>query len=160
MQTNVMQYPKIMQPTHARWKQLPASSKALTPGRLTASQEVMSLAKEDVTEVSAQGIEWFPNGETIFPQVTSVISRNFMVADVCYVSPPVSGLGNPGPEDDISDIGPGALSQVPQCIRAELPVQCRQAFDGMRVTETMWKAQWGVEAVDRARGQLRISYNN
>lgn len=149
-----------MQPTHARWKQLPASWKLLTARHLAAPQEGSSLAKEDVTEVGGQGDGGLPNGEPMLPQVTSVISRNYMVTDVCYVSPPVSSLGYPGPEDDISDIGPGGLSEVPQCVRAELPVQCQQAFDDMRVAETTWKAQWGVEAVDRARGQLRVTYNN
>lgn len=154
-----MQYPKIMQATHARWKQLPAYSKLATARSLTISHEGRSLVKKNDVDGSGEGEDGFLEGETIFPEVRPVISRNFMVADVYYVNPPICGLGYPGPEEDVSDVGPGGLSQVPQCIRAELPAQCQQAYDETRATAMMWKAQWGVEEADRARGQLRISYN-
>lgn len=158
-QTNVMQYPKIMQATHARWKQLPPYSKLSAARSLSMTQEGRSFVKKNNANGSKEGHDTPPGGETIFPEVGSVISRNFMVADIYYVSPPVSGLGYPGPEEDVSDVGSGGLLQVPQCIRAELPAQCKQAFDENRVTAMIWKAQWGAEEADQARGQLRISYN-
>ena len=153
------QYPKIMQATHIRWKQSPACLKfSVTSGSNIAHEHRSSITKNDA-DASGEGSDDLSRGETIFPQVGSVISRNFMVADIYYVSPPVCGLGYPGPEGDVSDIGPGGLLQVPQCIRAELPAQCQQAYDETMVTAMMWEAQWGAEEVDQARGQLRISYN-
>lgn len=154
-----MQYPKIMQATHARWKQSPASSKISTVQSLGISHEGRSLVKKNNAEGSREGDDGSLEGESIFPEVRSVISRNFMVTDIYYVNPPVSGLGYPGPEEDVSDVGPGGLLQVPEHIRAEMPPQCQQAYDEIRTTAMIWKAQWGVEEVDRARGQLRISYN-
>ncbi len=159
-QTNVIQYPRIMQATHARWKQLPSSSKQLTDRHMSVPHHDRPLAKEDDAQVSEPADYGLAGGESMFSEVTSVISRNFMVADICYVSPPMSGLGYPGPEEDVSDVGPGGLLQVPDCIRAELPAQCLQAYDDMRITEIMWKDEWGTEEVDRARGQLRITYNS
>lgn len=158
-QTNVMQYPKIMQATHARWKQLPACSKLSATRSLNIAHEGRSFATNNDADVSGEGSDDLSRGETIFSQVGHVISRNFMVADIYYVSPPVCGLGNPGPEEDMSDVGSGGLLQVPQYIRAELPTQCQEAYDETRVAAMMWKAQWGAEEADQARGQLRINYN-
>ena len=158
-QTNVMQYPKIMQATHVRWKQSPPCSKCLAPSSLNIAHEGRSFVNKNDADVSGKGSDGQSGDETIFSEVGPVISRNFMVADIYYVSPPVRGLGYPGPEEDVSDVGPGGLLQVPRCVRAELPAQCQQAYDETRVTAMMWKAQWGAEEADQARGQLRISYN-
>lgn len=154
-----MQYPKIMQATHVRWRQLPARLKFSVTSDLNVSHEHKSFIKKNDADISGEGSDGLTGGETIFPEVGSVISRNFMVADIYYVSPPVCGLGYPGPEENVSDVGPGEFLQVPQCMRAELPAQCQQAYDETRVTAMMWKGQWGAEEVDQARGQLRISYN-
>ena len=148
-----------MQATHARWKQLPASSTLSTSRQLTVSLEGKTLIEKPDAQTTGESDAGFDESQTIFPGFKSVIPRNFMVADIYYVSPPVSGLGYPGPEEDVSDVGPGGLLQVPECIRAELPAQCQQAYDETRTAALMWKTQWGVEEVDRARGQLRISYN-
>lgn len=158
-QTNVMQYPKIMQATHSRWKQLPVYSKVSAARNSTITQEGRSFVKKNDFDVSGEVNGSLPGGGTIFSEVGSVVSRNFMVADIYYVSPPICGLGYPGPEEDVSDVGPGGLLQVPQCIRAELPTQCQQAYDETSAIAMMWKAQWGAEEADQARGQLRISYN-
>lgn len=157
-QTNVMQYPKIMQATHARWKQLPISSNISSSRPPTISRERRTSVIK-IAQGSREADAGSPEDETIFPEFRSVISRNFMVADIYYANPQAYGLGYPGPEEDVSDVGPGGLPQVHECIRAELPTQCLQAYDETRTAALFWKAQWGVEAVDRARGQLRINYN-
>ena len=148
-----------MQATHSRWKQLPASSKLSAVRSLNITQEGRSFVKKNDADFSGGGSNGFTDGETVFSAVGSVISRNFMVADIYYVSPPICGLGYPGPEEDVSDVSPGGLLQVPQCIRAELPAQCQKAYDEKRATAIRWQTQWGVEEVDQARGQMRISYN-
>lgn len=96
---------------------------------------------------------------TVFPEVPPVFSRNFMIADVRYVSPPLSGLGYPGPDYDTIDIDTGGLARIPDNVLAELPYRCRQSFEDVRSEEIRWKESWRGEAMDCARGQLRISYN-
>lgn len=100
-----------------------------------------------------------PVPETIFQEVPPIFSRNFMIADVCYVSPPFSGLGTPGPDGEVLDISTGGLAPIPSHVLAEIPDRCRQAFDEVRSEEAKWKASWGGETTDCARGQLRICYN-
>ena len=142
--TNVMQYPKIMQPTHGRWEQLPTrptSSVASSNGHLKASNNL-------------------PAADSIFPEVAPVFTHNFAITDTYYVSPPYSGLGIPGPDGMATDIGPGRLTDVPQGVVDALPDENRQAFEAMKVEEIRWKRSWGGEDEDRARAKLRISYNS
>lgn len=154
-----MQYPKIMQPTHARWEQLLPT---LVPSKFSQRR----LAQEG----NASGMDQLSGGEdqtknetavtdTMFPEVPPVFSRNFMIADVRYVSPPLSGLGYPGPDHETIDIDTGGLARIPDNVLAELPFRCRQSFEDVRSEEIRWKASWRGEAMDCARGQLRISYN-
>lgn len=154
-----MQYPKIMQATHVRWKQLSDCTKSSATSDMNITHENTSFVKKNNADARGGSNDGLAGGEAIFSDIGSVISRNFMVADICYVSPPICGLGYPGPEEDVSDIGPEGLFQVPQCLRAELPAQCQQAYDETRITAMMWKAQWGGEEADQARGKLRINYN-
>lgn len=156
--TNVMQYPKTMQPTHAYWEQLTTSSGAPTAVRCIANNVGEKTAQQKVPERRDETDDML-SAETIFPDVAPIFARNFLVTDTHFLGPPLPGLGVPGPDGEIFDIGPGGLTQVPENVVAELPDGCRRAFDEARAEEAKWKATWSREDVDGARAQLRISYN-
>ncbi|KAF6225701.1 hypothetical protein HO133_009701 [Letharia lupina] len=140
--TNVMQYPKIMQPTHARWEQvLPTSP---TP-------RTSQTAADQINGHLSDGRE--PAANTIFPDIAPVFTRNFMISDTYFETPPASVLGYPGPDEETE------LTRLPEHLLAELPEGCRQAFVEARAVEKAWKERWGTDKDDGARAQLRITYN-
>ncbi|EHL01378.1 putative Chromatin structure-remodeling complex subunit rsc7 [Glarea lozoyensis 74030] len=125
--TNIMQYPKIMQPTHAKWIQINDHSPP-------------SDAPSD----------------TIFTPVDPIISRNYMVVDTVYESAPASNLGVPGPDGAVYDIGFNGLEGVSEDIKAELPPECLKAFEEAVGKERVWKESWGSEGRDGARRAPKI----
>lgn len=124
--TNVMQYPKIMQPTHARWEQI------------------------DDYEVASKSKDQPPPEDTIFPPVDPIYSRNYMVVDTYYESSPSTNYV-PGPDGDSYDIGFNGLSAVSPEVYAELPPDCKKTFDEALEKEMMWKNNWGTETTDTKR---------
>jgi chromatin structure-remodeling complex protein RSC7 len=125
--TNTMQYPKIMQPTHARWE-------AVEPlANLTISDSPSSL-----------------------PPVPSQISNSYLVADILYQNAPFSGLGVPGPDADMIEPSGSGLSAVPQDIVDLLPEKERQAFEEAKAREGRWKNNWGSETEDSMRKALLV----
>lgn len=148
-----------MQPTHARWEQLPNSLVTSKTLRRNSAEEGGASVTYQSLRSEGQDNDHAPVIETIFQDVPSVFSRNFMIADIYYTNPPLSGLGFPGPDEEVLDVNAGGLSHIPDQVLAELPDRCRPAFEEARSEEMKWKANWGGEATDRARGQLRISYN-
>ncbi|KAF2148195.1 hypothetical protein K461DRAFT_232760 [Myriangium duriaei CBS 260.36] len=130
--TNLMLYPKIMQPTHARWTPVPRPS--------TSS---------------------FVNGEEpFFPTVPPKVYNNYLTTDTVFVSPAENAFGVPGPDGDACDLlmAPNGLSGVPADVRDELPEACRRDFDAAVAAERAWKDQWTGETGDGARGRLKIGY--
>jgi chromatin structure-remodeling complex protein RSC7 len=127
--TNNMQYPKIMQPTHARWEQID-DNEVQAKLRLTNGH----------TEDHDEGEE-----KSIFPPVKPIYSKNFMIVDTVYQSAPSVNLGVPGPDGDAYDLGFNGLSSVPEAIRVELPPECRKAFEDALEKEMQWKNKWGTE---------------
>lgn len=99
------------------------------------------------------------SSESIFSDLVPMFTRNFMIADTYLATPPLSGLGIPGPDGEVLDIGTGGLGDVPDHVLTELPESCRQAFNWARAEEMKWKGSWGTEDKDGARAKLRISYN-
>lgn len=149
--TNAMQYPKIMQPTHARWEQIPTASPESKKLRISDGES----ANETISPVPGQG----QGSDTIFPAVPAAYTRTFMITDTYYKGPSSSTLGYPGPDEAVLDIGPPGLTHVPEKVLAELPDSCRQSFYEARAEERQWKESWGTEDDDHARSQLRITYN-
>ena len=146
--TNMMFYPTIMQPTHAKWEQIPPQPTADSP-------------KQHLTNGSTH-----TNGEpasepTIFPAVPPVVSRNYAVIDTTYTAPPISNAGFPGPDGTITDPTSGSrgLSTISSDILDELPEDCRQAFEAARAAEVGWRQQWGTEAQSGMRGGLKIGFS-
>jgi chromatin structure-remodeling complex protein RSC7 len=131
--TNLMQYPQIMQPTHARWERVSPPPAQITNGT-------------NGTSHASEGHE-----DTIFAPVKPVYSRNYLIVDTIYKSPPSSNLGVPGPDGDNYDIGFQGLTGISEDILSELPPDCRAAFDEAKKLEQQWKGSWGVEAIDSLR---------
>ncbi|KAL8954149.1 MAG: hypothetical protein Q9222_000033 [Ikaeria aurantiellina] len=130
--TNILQYPKIMQPTHARW-------------------EAYSIASPDAMDLG--------EGDSKFPNVPAILKRNFMVADTYYVGPSTSGYGFPGPEGNIQDIGAPDRAAIADRGAPLLPPECQAALQSAHNEASEWRNFWTGEDVDGARAQLRISYN-
>ncbi|KUJ08026.1 uncharacterized protein LY89DRAFT_347936 [Mollisia scopiformis] len=132
--TNVMQYPKIMQPTHARWEQIDdhtENRKQLTNGHVKGHDE---------DEV-----------QSIFTPVKPIYSKNFMIVDTVYNSAPSSHMGVPGPDGDAHDLGFNGLSSIPNDVKAELPPECLAAFEQALEKEMQWKNQWSTESSSTLR---------
>lgn len=123
--TNTMQYPKTMQPTHARWEQID-------------DHEINTEPDENM-----KGEDGEPT--SIFTHVKPLYSKNFMIVDTAYESASAN-LGVPGPDGDVFDIGFNGLSTVPDHIKAELPLDCLKAFEGALKKEREWKRKWGAES--------------
>ena len=156
----MIHYPKIMQPTHAHWKQLPTTMQ---------TTDSLAPAKDQTADISTNiaasqlGLTDIPDeanqNATIFPDLAPGIARNFMVTDTYYEGPPMSGVGIPGPDGDLVDVGPLGLVDVAEEVLAELPEECMVAFLEARAAEMEWKQKWRAEDEDHARAELKISYS-
>ncbi len=143
-----------MQPTHARWEQVHPSSTQLQAPRANAND----------LEGLAHGTPRHANDSdqttsSIFSGVPPVLTRKFMISDTYYESPLTSTLGYPGPDEAVLDVGAPGLTHVSEEVLAELPEECRQAFDKARAEEKDWKGKWSSEDDDHARATVRITYN-
>jgi chromatin structure-remodeling complex protein RSC7 len=141
---NVMQYPAIMQPTHARWEIAPDAADEATSGINGIS-----------LNAHTQDDEKFPASDapapSIFAPVKPIYARNFLIVDTMYENPSSSHLGVPGPDGGDYDLGFNGLAGIPDDIKNELPLECRQAFDKALNKEIEWKSRWGTEALDSKR---------
>ncbi|KAF7918039.1 hypothetical protein BELL_0077g00220 [Botrytis elliptica] len=141
--TNIMQYPRTMQPTHARWEQI-------------NDNEPQSPSADS---------------STLFPPVKPFFSRNLMIVDTYMESSPSTHYGVPGPDGagwDLSAggksngsagdnlIGMDGLSGVSEDVLDVLPEDCRRAFEEAREREREWKGKWGSEVVDGGRRSVKV----
>ena len=149
-----MQYPKIMQPTHARWECVP-----LLSAEPLVSHDEAENAGDLMNGILAKSRGSAQQHDTIFPKVPDVYTRKFMVSDTYYETAPTSTFGYPGPDEAMLDVGPLGLSHVLEDVIAELPVDCRQAFHKAKEEETSWKNKWRAEGSSDARAKLKITYN-
>ena len=148
--TNLMFYPGITQPTHAKWEQIPPPSTAYR-------EQSKHLTNGDV-----------PNGDyhhdksnttdldtpTIFSSIPPAISRNFCIVDTLFASPSISHAGDPGPDSLANGLG-----SVPDDVLDELPEDCRRAFEQARKAEDDWKRGWGTEKESAMRGDLKVGFS-
>lgn len=141
--TNVMQYPSIMQPTHARWEVAPDEADEAANGVNRISLNFHShdddARLDDTKSVS------------IFAPVKPIYARNFLIVDTVYENPSSSHLGVPGPDGADYDLGFNGLSSVSDDVLNELPLECRKAFDEALAKEKEWKHRWGTETLDSKR---------
>jgi chromatin structure-remodeling complex protein RSC7 len=154
--TNTMHYPKIMQPTHAKWEQLPdvaepASNAHLLNGHTNGIADLTN----GIENVSL-GQEPTGSAKSIFYDVPKIVTRNYLVVDTVYESPSIAGLGMLGPDSDSIDVGPNGLPDVDDETIALLPPECRTALLEAKKKEITWKTNWGTEKDDGIRGELQI----
>lgn len=159
--TNMMFYPQIMQPTHAKWEYVPPNSEDHDQKHLTNGLPNGHAANGDEELDSAMDIDAPPEKSTMFSKVPPVISRNFTVVDTVFNAPPISNAGYPGPDGHVVDptSGPNGLSTISQDLVDELPPECRAAFEAAKAQEVAWKKSWGTEATSGQRGSLKIGFN-
>ncbi|KAI9045800.1 uncharacterized protein KD926_007103 [Aspergillus affinis] len=177
--TNVLQYPKIMQPTHARWERLPPPDPRVAT-KITQELSTLSLTngsdegEEPPVEASTAPDETQENNEeeeagkeSIFSTIPAGLSRRFAIHDVHYETPPHSNLGIPGPDGDVHDLGSNGFVSVanpsnpeflsPEILE-ELPAECKEALIEAAAQECEWKSKWCSEATDSARRAPLKSY--
>lgn len=183
--TNIMMYPKIMQPTVARWERVePEPDEATRQRRITSARTALANKDTDgdidmngneTTEKSTQSpspdsdsSQLQLSDKTIFPPVPSLYSRNFTIHDIHLESAPDSTLGNPGPAGHTHDIGnPGIIKlsdkgkpafTMPPEVLAELPPECREAYVEAAAREYEWKSRWRGEKEDGLRAKLPFNF--
>lgn len=149
--TNLMFYPTIMQPTHARWEQVPPPHTTTSSG---ADSKLLTNGTHDNSLTN--GTSTPPS--TTFRPIPAIISRNFLITDTHFTSPSLPHTGFPGPDGLITDrtSGPNGLASIPDDLVNELPEDCRRAFEQARSAEVDWKGQWGTEAQSTLRGGLKV----
>jgi chromatin structure-remodeling complex protein RSC7 len=152
--TNVMEYPKHMQPTHARWEPVLNASM----GSLSLNAQSNGIANGEVVSVDKNN-DTPKKRSAVFPELDPVYAKNFMIHDIYYESAPYSNMGVPGPDGDEYDILPNSLSNIPADVLEELPPDCRKAFDEALAHELEWKNKWRTEAQDGHRGTFQSNYS-
>lgn len=123
-----------MQPTHAQWE-------------------------ESTRSIDSSSAEHDQRVDSRFSEVPAILKRNFLVSDTYYVNPPVSDVGNPGPDGDVLDLGPRGLVTTSGSLAAAMPVDCLRALHSACGEAMEWKKAWAGEDRDGARAPLRITYN-
>lgn len=168
-----MQYPKIMQPSHARWERLPPPDPRVAT-KLTKEMSTLSLTngaeeEEPTTESDAQDDKTTEEttNDSIFSTIPYAFSRRFAIHDVHYETPPYSNMGIPGPDGDVHDLGSNGIISTANLsypefvspeILAELPADCKEALVEAAAREWEWKSKWHSEVGDGARTTPLKSY--
>ena len=144
-----------MQPSHVKWEQVvdhPSELDALFADDDARTNGVLANGHTDSHTSKTKPLN-------LFKPVPEIVSRNLLVTDVYFESPPISNLGAPGPDGRVNDLGPNGLSTISQDVLDELPDDCRRALEEARQAETKWQTKWGTEKTDGSRRNLRIGFN-
>ena len=137
-----MQYPKMMQPTHARWEQIKgqASSKK-------------ALEESDGTDGKVEA-DW-----AVLPEMPTFYAQKFMVTDTCLETPSISTSGYPGPDGNLMDVDPPTLTDIPDDVAISLPIECQESLFKAQSREASWKRRWGREEESALRAEVKVTYN-
>lgn len=164
-QTNMMCYPGITQPTHARWEAVSAPPpskkrkfeamdgefKALIPDSNTHEQPTTN-GEPSPTQLQLTSEE---SPSSIFPPLSKLITRNYLVVDTHFQTPPHASFPPPGPDAHLAN-NTLNLPDLDAQDLADLPEDCRNAFLDAKRAEGEWRGMWGSEKRDGWRGVLRI----
>jgi chromatin structure-remodeling complex protein RSC7 len=171
--TNTMQYPQIMQPTHARWERVPPTDVRTTAELMSTLSIANKQSTTDSQSASAEPTDSADKPDdqtqntTIFPPISSHISDRYVVTDIVYESPPYSNMGVPGPDGDLCNMNPNGLASIANPKHAEfmtpeilalLPDDCKDALIDAAACEIQWKSKWSTESQDGMRAQPSKSY--
>jgi chromatin structure-remodeling complex protein RSC7 len=178
--TNTMQYPKIMQPTHVRWEEVPLEPDAQIG--LTTNMSSLNIANTDSPQSTNEPSNDNPTNEsndqlptdsetskpaTIFPPVPRSVTDRYVVQDIIYESPQYSNMGIPGPDGDLQDIGYNGMVSIanpthPEFMTPEiialLPSECKESLLDAATAEVEWKSKWGTESENGQRAKPTKSY--
>jgi len=184
--TNLMCYPRIMQPTHARWEFVPpesptssrirkldmleeskVSGTAFTTSEGPANPEEMN---NDLNPIPPQPDPTTalattplpitsPPAPLELPPPSSLLTRNYLIVDTLLETTPYASLPIPGPEEPETTPlydGSGRLPDLNEEDLADLPPECREAFLEAKQEEGKWRDRWGTQERDGWRGQMRV----
>ncbi|KAI5299990.1 F-box protein: endocytic membrane traffic, recycling ReCYcling 1 [Ascosphaera pollenicola] len=179
--TNMMQYPKNMQPTHVRWQPVPPTDEDTDQhSQLVDSASKLALGQQPPSEEGqAATTEPAPSKKTntIFPSIPGAFARNFAIHDIIYESSPSTSYGLPGsatsnighdPTHALDNSANGLISihadgtpyfSVPRSVLEELPEECMQAYKDAAEKEYEWKMKWRDDKYDGARENIILNYS-
>ncbi|GFF29551.1 chromatin structure-remodeling complex subunit rsc7 [Aspergillus udagawae] len=167
--TNAIHYPKIMQPSHARWERVPPPDPRVA-ARLAKGLSTLSLTNgTDEAETADHTTEELTDTEpqSILSTIPPALSRRFAIQDTIFETPPYSNMGVPGPDGDVHDLGSNGLISTADSLHpefvgpeilAELPPECKEALVEAAAREWEWKSKWRSEAIDGQRTTPLKSY--
>jgi chromatin structure-remodeling complex protein RSC7 len=121
--TNLMQYPKITQPSHIRWELAPPPDARLTSNLMkgmSALRLTNGTSEADESEPARDIVASSAPASSIFPPVPSVFSRRFAITDTHFESPESFALGIPGPDGDMHDLGSNGILNTGNPLQPEL----------------------------------------
>jgi chromatin structure-remodeling complex protein RSC7 len=151
-----MHYPAIMQPTHAHWEHIPPSHPDV---HSEPTPSTRLLTNGTVPEPSTDAPTHNDNHNTLFKPPTDFMYRNLLTVDVAYRTPTVANAALPSLKNAFGGaIAAPSLSEVHDDVLAELPRECREAFEKERQKELDWRAQWGNETQHGARADIKITF--
>ncbi|KAI9803022.1 MAG: hypothetical protein M1825_002255 [Sarcosagium campestre] len=157
--TNTMLHPQTTQPTHCRWERIDDSAgAAAAEARIPDAANQIGGDDDDDDDVDDDDEEssQVEADDTMFPSPSSLLTRNYVVIDTVFKSPPTSGLGIPGPDAISYELGQPGLDDVKDAVLASLPADCLEAFERARSAERQWKGSWRSETDDGARAKVRV----
>ncbi|KAF7159798.1 hypothetical protein CNMCM5623_005187 [Aspergillus felis] len=168
--TNAIHFPKIMQPSHARWERVPPPDPRVA-ARLAKGLSTLSLTNgTDEAESPADHTAEEPTDtepQAILSTIPPALSRRFAIHDTVFETPPYSNMGVPGPDGDVHDLGSNGLISTADSLHpefvgpeilAELPPECKEALVEAAAREWEWKSKWRSEAIDGQRTTALKSY--
>lgn len=153
--TNIMQYPKMMQHTHARWEQVLPE---LVESNVQPSLNGRTL-RDDVNGTVPASHDLEGATDTLFTPLPDQFPRNFMIVDTYARGPPTSTFSFPGLPGSVIDVGPPGLTDIPEDVAAVLPEESRKALLEMQDEARRWQSSWSTEARDKMRAEVHITYN-
>ena len=148
MHTNLMQYPRIMQHTHARWEQVDSETVQATAQNMLSGRT----HGDDTGGSRPVSRELKGTTDTIFTSLPPHFARNFMIVDTYAHGPPTSTFGFPGLLGSVEDVGPTGLTDISEDVIAVLPEESRKAFLEMRDDTRRWQSSWGTEGAGQDAG--------
>lgn len=168
--TNLVCFPGITQPTHARWQRMPLPEPPSKRRRLDTLKETAPHSKTNGDAALTNGIDTThssspqpPNSQSkLFQPLSDVLVRNYLIVDTRFETPAHSSLPSPGPAaysnySPITNAAPGAPSLSEEDMdEMGLPEECRQALREVKRAENQWTKAWGDEHRDGCRGTMRI----
>lgn len=165
--TNLVCYPRHMQPTHAKWERVPEPYSSPTKPTRPEHDQINGAPSSSPSHTNGN-IENKADTElqSIYrmPPPSSLVTRNFLVADSYYLTPPHATLPPPGPSPLVSKLQQpldeypldGGLPELDSEDLGSLDEESRTAYLKRRQLEEEWRSCWGNEEIDGSRAKLRI----